>query len=211
MDKMADTSLVDSDTFVMPKRFNIYTSYGSNTLNKVDPETFQVNPNTYATLLTLEEQLWFTPEENKIVFAHHFSPEHGRTSFSIKLGDSSRRPTPSLRVAVGSDGISRMFSKLTNFDRKLIADLPTIMHKRFNNYELTLANGWGFMHYLDYVTSYMFSWSETTILALDELVSQGVNMNKIWRMLDYDVPLENMLDNASLPNSWLEKAYSERT
>jgi hypothetical protein len=211
MDKMPNNAPIDPNAFIMPKEFNIFMSYGNRAVKKIDPETFKITQNTYATLLELKKQLWFTPEENKIVFSHHYLPNQGRASFSIKLGDESvQKPGPRLRITVSSDGISRVSSSAHLFDRVLIDDLPTIMHKRFKNYDLTPVNGWGFMHYLDYVTNWKFSWSEKTIHTLDELISQKVSMNNIWLQLEYDVPPAQMLDNAFVPTSWLKKAYGEK-
>lgn len=211
---LTNNQIIDPSSFIKPVGYNIFISQGAKgTLIKVDPEAFAVNPNTYAALVSLKNQGWFNPEENEIVFSYGFNPEKPLVGFSVRLGDVARRQKTWLKIGVGRKTQVLASEKSAGFKlihEILLDDLPNALHKRFTDYDLTLANGWNTMHYLDYATGWKHVWTKDTIQAFDELVTQGLSLNEIWRQTDYNVPAEHMLNSVSLPGSWLEKAYGKK-
>jgi len=98
--------------------------------------------------------------------------------------------------SVGRTGLEHKFSTVEK-----------LFESRFDGYEFTPVNGWGHMYYLDYITNWSRSWSDSEIKIIDDYKSEGYSMNAIAALLRANVPVRGMTDMIGLPASWLERAF----
>jgi hypothetical protein len=79
---------------------------------------------------------------------------------------------------------------------------------RFITYDFTPENGWGFMNYLDLMTSQKLVWDEIMIKSIDNLISQGFKLNAILPLIIIGVAPEHLESSLGVPLPWVKKAHN---
>lgn len=95
-----------------------------------------------------------------------------------------------------------------NFGSLALDEFITKTKSRFTHYDFTPENGWGFMHYLAFLSSSKHAWNETMIKSIDGLVSKGYMLNSILPLIEIGVASEDLESSLSMPLSWVEKLYN---
>lgn len=203
------TMLHSSTCLVEPVGFKIAIEAGTDvrtSIKSVPTENFLIPQKTLEVFREIQKIGLLADPENRILFSAFHTPEDKRYAFSILFTDKVRRSEPCFRIRA-QHKIEVYVSPIDFLDRSSFNTLHSKMFRRFDTYGFTPVNGWEFMFYLDFVTGWKYSWSDKTIHLLDELVTNGIHLNEIWRQMECNVPFELIKESISLPDTWLKKAY----
>lgn len=169
-----------------------------------------------ATALTkLETVGLFERFENSIYsffpnFIDHYRDKPARTHFTIQYERISpqKSTSPSLTYNTLDGMISS--SHIEALQNITIDEFIVKIQERSSEYFFPLINGTNPISYLDFVTNWSYTWDEETMHIVDKLVTDKIALNKIWFLINNDVPATAWQETLELPPSWVTQAYKKR-
>lgn len=201
------------ETYYVPTGFPILIQkeFGEGVGNiVVDPENFKVNQKVLNSFQKLTELGFLPSATSSFFFPRPFHKKSFRYSYAV-IFDSILKENPHVkqpRLRYNANGDHVNVPHIPRLDGTTFEVFEHEMVKRYSGYSFTPVNGWEPIRYLDFVTHWANKWSENEIHALDECISAGISVKRIWLLLHKGTPVEYIKDFNNLPNKWLDKALS---
>lgn len=200
----------EMDGYVKAENFNItVTNRGQpyHEHRKAEPDFF-VPKKTLAAMNKLKAFGFLDDPENRINFSAKQNGLLSRTIFSVEFTKSNLL---SFCLSVSSTAHTVWANDLNNTTN---IDMDRFFYEqvaRFNKFDFTPENGWGFMYCLDFRTLREYNWTEQQIKDLDKLKSLGLPMNIVPFLLERDYSTDTMESFIGLPTSWIRKIVESAT
>jgi hypothetical protein len=169
---------------------------------------------TYSVIEVIErfKKLGFfqTKENNLVIFQRIDFRYDGRSVFQLSFGADDDYMGGGINVfvqpTVRTDA-TIINGMLGPVEETSLDDLEEKLLNRFNTYDFTPNNGWGFMYYLDFITGMTVEWSNEEIQLLDEYKTKGLLMAAAKTLINKGISVSAMEPAIGMPIAWVEKAY----
>lgn len=171
---------------------------------EISPEDFHVPIKTLESFKDMQKLGFLDDPSNKIYFSRLYSAPESRNSYRIVFGGFDKGPRISINARTETVSSGLIPSLGIDFDKfvKMTTD-------RFAGYDFTPENGWEFMFYVDFLTSWKRSWSDSEIRILDSLKSSGTSMNTLAVLINSGIPVNILSNFMGLPDSWISKIATQ--
>jgi hypothetical protein len=164
--------------------------------SEIEQQHLPISPFYFKALEKFKSMGFFDENENDyVVFKATYS--------SISLAEDKRRYSI---VFGNSDDVFAGY--ITSFDPDFSKRSKEIKRrlKKYRSFYKPV-NGWGFMHYLDFITGSSIEWTAEDIRTLDEYKSAGLSMHSVKLMIKKGISLTDMQTAIGLPKLWVERVY----
>ena len=184
-----------------------YKSLIASTVNDLDGISSSNKMKAFISLNKFKDAGLFQPAENDLNFFKYDAIYH--IEFNFKKAESGSfifqydYEKDKLQI-YGRSPYGNDF----NFGSLTLDEFITKTKSRFTHYDFTPENGWGFMHYLAFLSSPKYAWNETMIKSIDGLVSKGYMLNSILPLIEIGVASEDLESSLGMPLSWVQKAHN---
>jgi hypothetical protein len=199
--------------FVVPYGYQVAVWQEKYQINLIkDSKHFEILQSTLDSINFLKELGILRPEENLVVFSSYFATKRNVYNIQFEYDSKTFAPqlfdTPILRMRPYAPYCQS--PDIPSLDGVDFNDLKQRVKTRFKKYDFALVSSWKPFYYLDYVTSWQVNWNEHLIQKIDNMITAGVTLNKIWFLIRFGVSQNDWEEMANLPTNWILRAYQER-